>query len=126
MPGTDSHAGGISCREAQSLIREYVDGSIRDRGLKHLLEHVRGCQSCYNELETNFMVDRTIRLLDEGSEESFDLVPLFKKDMQERERAAKTRGRMNAVHTLILLFTILLIVFLLLDLTGVFHITKML
>lgn len=125
MASTDPHAGGITCREAQGLIRPYVDGTIRDRSLRHLIGHVRSCRSCYSELETNFMVDRTIRLLDEEGEQSFDLVPLLKEDMEKRERAANRRGVMSTVHTLILLFTILLIALLLLDLTGIFHITHM-
>ena len=125
--GKESRAGGLSCREAQGLIRSYVDGTIRDRNLHRFIAHVRGCPACYSELETNFMVDRTVRLLDDDSKDlSFDLVPMLENDLNEREQNAFSRSRLGTAHKVILLITIALIVFLLLDLTGIFHVTSVL
>lgn len=118
--------GGISCREANRLIREYVDGSIRDRDLTRLISHVRDCPSCYNELETNFMVTRTIQYLDNEEEGSFELKPLLEKDMNARQEEVRTRGWMTGLHSVIVFVTIILIALLLLDLTGIFRMGELL
>lgn len=119
-------AGGISCREAVPMIRDYIDGSIRDRDLRHLIAHVRNCPSCYNELETNFMVDRTVRYLNNEEDQSYDLKPLLERDLQEREADVRRRGWMSSLHSWIVFATVVLILLLLLDLTGVFRLGELL
>lgn len=126
MAGRNEKKGGLDCREADVLIREYVDGSIRDRDLPRLVAHVRNCPSCYNELETNFMVARTIRVLDSDEADSFNLKPLLEKDLAERQEDVRTRGWLSGLHSWIVFATVVLIVLLLLDLTGIFRLGELL
>ncbi len=118
--------GGISCREAQPMIRDYIGGSLRDRDLRHLIAHVRGCSACYNELETDFMVDRTVRYLNSEEDRSYNLKPLLEKDLQEQEVDVRRRGWMSGLHSWIIFGTFVLILLLLLDLTGVFRLGELL
>ena len=117
--------GGIRCREAAPLMRAYIEDNIRDRDLRHLISHVRGCQNCYNELETSFMVDRTIRTLNSEEDPTYDLKLMLEKDLQEKETDVRRRGWMGTMHSWIVFGTVLLILLLLLDLTGVFRLGEL-
>ena len=65
----------ITCREIVGMIPDFLDGKLSGRQQEHFLEHIRNCRNCYEELETNYMVNRTINYLDQDSRAggSFDL-----------------------------------------------------
>ncbi len=115
----------LSCKEAQAMIPGFLADSLHDRDSLRFLRHVQNCRSCYEELETNFMVERTVAFLNEDLpfDTSFDLTPFLAKRIEEKVRFLKTKKRIGIIRTVILIFTLLLIVLMLLDLTGMFHVT---
>ena len=117
----------ITCREIVGMIPDYLDGRLSGRQLEHFLEHIRTCRKCYEELETNYMVGRTIRYLDEGRTEadSFDFRPMLESDLEAQEMTILRRKNIQRLRLLILFFTLLLTLLLVLDITGLFHITSM-
>ncbi len=118
-------ANSSACADAAALIPGFLDGTLNDRDLEAFLVHIRTCKKCYEELETNFMVDRAIKYLNEDmpTDTSFDLTPLLEKELQSRGRALRSKKRIERWRTVILVATLILIVLFLLDLTGLFHVT---
>ena len=113
------------CREITALIPAFLSDSLNERDLQRFLVHVRSCQQCYKELETNFMVERTIRYLNEEVpvNASFDLTPLLEKELEEKTVRLKQDRRVRMLRSFIFLFTLILIILFLLDMTGLFQIT---
>ena len=113
------------CREITAMIPAFLSNTLHERELNRFLLHVRGCQQCYKELETNFMVERTVRYLNEDlpANASFDLTPLLEKELEEKAAGLRQDFRVRVLRSVIFLFTLVLIVLFLLDMTGVFQIT---
>ncbi len=113
------------CRQTVAMIPAFLYDTLNERDLQHFLQHVRTCRHCYEELETNFMVDRTLLYLDKDmpADTSFDLTPLLENELQERTKRLRRDGDIRTLRFLILLSTIVLIVLFFLDMTGLFQIT---
>ena len=120
-------AGGLSCEEVRSMIPEYLAGALHDRETERFLQHVRACEHCYQELETNFLVEKTVAYLnaDVPADASFDLTPLLARELEEKTVFLKNKRWIRWVRNVILIFTLILIALFLLDLTGLFHVTRL-
>ncbi|MEE8885476.1 MAG: anti-sigma factor [Eubacteriales bacterium] len=113
----------ITCREACSMIPGYLDGKLSDRDEAAFLRHVNSCASCRNELETNFMVNETIRYLDNNELESLDLRYLFRKNLRDSQRNLLKRRKMRRLRSVITFLTIVLFSLTVLDLLDIFKVT---
>ena len=49
---------GIDCRQAETLVARYIKHTLSTDELEEFLDHIEHCSSCYDELETYFIVDR--------------------------------------------------------------------
>ena len=115
----------LSCKEAQAMIPGFLADSLSEKETLRFLQHVDSCRKCHEELETNFMVDRTVAYLNENIpfDTSFDLTPLLEKELGEKTLFLRRKKRIRTIRMVILVFTLILIVLMLLDLTGLFHVT---
>ena len=113
----------VTCREIISMIPDYLEGRLSGHQLEHFLEHIRSCPDCYEELETNYMVGKTIDYLDRKEQSaSFDFKPMLENDMEKQEESIIRKRKIRQLQLVILAFTLLLLLFLVLDLTGIFSI----
>ena len=115
---------GLTCKEAQSMIREYITGKLSGRDLERFIGHVRECRECYDELETFFMIDRAVRYLDEDTLHTFNLKSLLEKDLKEKERAVARRKRRRWLFAALTGVTALLTALMLLDVFGIFQVSR--
>ena len=46
----------MDCRTAEGLVNRYIEHELPVNELEEFLEHVQNCPSCYEELETYFIV----------------------------------------------------------------------
>ena len=46
----------MDCRTAEGLVNRYIEHELSVNELEEFLEHVQNCPSCYEELETYFIV----------------------------------------------------------------------
>ena len=115
----------ITCREAEAMIPDYLEDRLSDKDLAVFLNHVNNCNKCHDELETNFMVDLTVRYLNEEDPRgSFNLKPMLQKDINEKTAYLVHKHRMRKVRILIFFVTLMLVILLLLDLVHVLGITE--
>ena len=113
------------CKRIVGMIPAFLADTLSDRDLESFLVHVHSCDHCYHELETEFMVDRAVSFLnrDIPFDQSFDLTPKLKQELQERARLLRHKQRIARARMVILILTLALILLLVLDLTGIFHVT---
>jgi anti-sigma factor RsiW len=110
----------ISCREAETLISPYLEGTISDRDTAAFLKHIENCNRCYNELETDFMVKTTVDYLnDEVPVRSYNLRPLLAEHLKKSRMEMVHQHRMLVFRIVVSAGTGILFVLLLLDLTGI-------
>ena len=116
------------CRETVAMIPAFLSDSLTDRELRRFLLHVRTCPRCYKELETNYMVERTVAYLNEDlpSDTPLDLTPLLDSELEDKTARLGRDRVMRLFLMVIFLFTLGLIILFLLDLTGMFRITEVL
>ncbi|MDY2837782.1 MAG: zf-HC2 domain-containing protein [Bilifractor sp.] len=110
----------ITCREAEAMIPDYLADKLSDRDLAVFLNHINNCNKCHDELETNFMVDLTVRYLNEENPQgSFNLKPMLQKNINEKTVYLVRKHRMRKLRAFIFIITLMLVILLLLDLVHV-------
>lgn len=119
----------MDCKEAESLVQDYIANRIPPKKLGEFIEHVNYCSSCYDELETYYMIYFAMKYLDEDRHTSYNMKDMLSEDLRKKAQYAK-RFRIRRIISIcaILILTMLLvfaIVFLLLsedtnDVWGVF------
>ena len=74
----------MNCQTAESMVTRYIEHDLSVEELESFLEHVESCPSCYDELETYFIVHAAIRQLDEESQDStLDFRELLEEDIRK-------------------------------------------
>lgn len=104
----------MDCRTAESMVNRYIDHTLKVDELEEFLDHVESCPSCYDELETYFIVYEVTQQLDDQAENTvLDFKTLLAQDIRKSRRYIhKKRGMQFAAGMLILMLTGALIVFL--------------
>ena len=73
----------MNCQTAASMVNRYIEHDLSVDELENFLEHVENCPSCYDELETYFIVHAAMQQLDEESRDSsLDLRELLEEDFR--------------------------------------------
>ncbi len=74
----------MNCKEAESLIPQYLNDSMDRDTLLEFMTHIRECKECYDELDTYFMVEKAVQALKQEENQSFDLSHLLEEDLNRR------------------------------------------
>ena len=77
----------MDCGTAESMVNRYIDHTLSVNELESFLEHVEECSSCYDELETYFIVHEAMYQLDrENGESILDFRELLEEDIHKSKR----------------------------------------
>lgn len=77
----------MKCRAAEGMVNRYINHTLSVEELEEFLEHISTCSSCYDELETYFIVHEATQQLDEeDSDSAFDLKELLEQDIKKSRR----------------------------------------
>ena len=91
----------MDCRTAEGMVSSYIKHDLPLNELEEFLDHVQNCSSCYDELETYFIVHAAIRQLDEESKDStLDFRELLEEDIRKSKHyilKKKFRRALSAV-----------------------------
>ena len=68
----------MNCQTAESMVNRYIEHDLSVDELENFLEHVENCPSCYDELETYFIVHAAMQQLDS----TLDLRELLEEDIR--------------------------------------------
>lgn len=99
----------MNCQEAERLVQAYIDDALPPKKLEAFILHVSNCPSCYEELETYFIIHHAIRYLDEDRHDDYNMKALLSDDLQIKKKRVKMHNRMHmtAIYVSILLGIIL-------------------
>lgn len=103
----------MDCRTAESMVARYMNHTLKTDELEEFLDHIEHCPSCYDELETYFIVNKVTQQLDEQEDGSvLDFQKLMEQDIRRSRRSIhKKRGIQFAGGILTLILTVILVVF---------------
>lgn len=74
----------MNCSKAESMIGRYIDHALPLEELEDFLAHIETCSSCYDELETHFIVHEAMQQLDaEDEDASMDFQHLLELDIKK-------------------------------------------
>ncbi|MDO4305677.1 MAG: zf-HC2 domain-containing protein [Eubacteriales bacterium] len=77
----------MNCRAAEGMVMRYINHTLSIEEMEEFLEHVQSCCSCYDELETYFIVHEAIVQLDEDEGDAvLDLQHLLEQDLKKSRR----------------------------------------
>lgn len=108
----------MDCRTAQSLINSYIEKKMTIEQLEQFLKHVKNCPSCYDELETYFIVYYAMKRLDD-KEGSFNMSKLLQEDMKKRRRQVLCYRIQEIILIILILITASIVVMELLQMLGI-------
>lgn len=77
---------GMDCRTAESMVTRFIAHTLTVDELEEFLDHIEHCPSCYDELETYFIVHEAMQQLDE---EEDGTVLDFKKLLEQEIRRSR-------------------------------------
>ena len=77
----------MDCRTAEGMVSSYIEHKLPVNELEEFLDHVESCSSCYDELETYFIVHEVTQQLDDSSSNSvLDFKNLLEQDIRKSRR----------------------------------------
>lgn len=77
----------MDCRTAEGMVNSYIEHKLPVDELENFLDHIQECSSCYDELETYFIVHEVMQQLDDNSRDSvLDFKDLMEQDIQSSRR----------------------------------------
>ncbi len=98
---------GIDCRQAETLVARYINHTLSTDELEEFLDHIEHCSSCYDELETYFIVHEAIQQLDEEDGTVLDFKKLLEQDIRRSRRHIRQKRWLHFLS--VLLFVAVLI-----------------
>ena len=98
----------MECYVAEEMVNGYINHTLKPAELEDFLEHVRNCPSCYDELETHFIVNEAMNQLTEEGETTLDFKVLLEQNLRQAERHV-LRLRLQKVLVLWTLITIVIL-----------------
>ena len=88
----------MNCQTAESMVNRYIEHDLSVDELENFLEHVENCPSCYDELETYFIVHAAMQQLDEKQEDSvLDFKELLEEDIRKSKRYIRKKKFHRAI-----------------------------
>ena len=82
----------MKCRVAEVMVNRYINHTLTVDELEEFLEHVERCSSCYDELETYFIVHAAMNQLDNGDTEPvLDFKNLLEQDLKKSRRYVRKK-----------------------------------
>lgn len=79
----------MTCREAQSLVNDYINRDLGEKKLDSFLKHVRECKECYEELEIYYIIHFAVQRLDSEEQISYDVKRMLEEDLRDAEKCVR-------------------------------------
>lgn len=115
----------MECSKAEGMVTRYINRTLTLKELEEFLQHIENCSSCYDELETYFIVQQAMQQLDEEDEETImDFRHLLEQDLKRSriDVIRKKAGRciLAILCCLVLGFLITFLIFIMMEVFQLF------
>ena len=92
----------IDCRQAEAMVTKYINHTLSTDELEEFLDHIEHCTSCYDELETYFIVHKAIQQLDEKEDGTvYNFRELLEQDIHRAHRHIRQRRGLHFLSLLL-------------------------
>ena len=102
----------MDCQTAEEMVNRYINHTLSLEDMESFLDHISTCSSCYDELETSFIVNEAMQRLTQEEEEEEGALDFRQLLDQDICRSRKYIRRMKIRRGLEILAVLLLIGFL--------------
>lgn len=93
----------MNCHVAEGMVTRYIDHTLKVDELEEFLDHVESCSSCYDELETYFIVQEAMNQLDDGeTETALDFKDLLEQDLKKSRRYVRKKKTIKFIEIMLL------------------------
>lgn len=100
----------IDCLTAEGMVSKYIRHTLSVDELEEFLDHVESCPSCYDELETHFIVYEALQQLDEKEDGTvLDFRKLLEQDIRRSRRTIRQRKAIKAVTGILVFGTLVVL-----------------
>ena len=79
----------MDCKNVERWIPFYLNEELNERDTREFLNHIKSCESCYQEMEIIYMASAGLERLESGS--SIDINKEMHRIMQHSEKKLKKR-----------------------------------
>ena len=111
----------MDCYTAEQKITGFIQNELDDDETEAFLTHIRGCESCRRELETNYFIVEGLRMLDTDSDD-FDVKGTMDRAIRSAYQRLRTaRGWKIVLYSVNTLVFLSVISTLLLELRVLFY-----
>ncbi len=93
-----------TCRDFQKQVQPFINHQLDDQELKDFLEHIKTCKKCADELETYYIVDYSLKYLDNDTTHSYNIQQMLQERLKEEEHDLKLRRVMRILIPIGLFF----------------------
>lgn len=77
----------MNCRTAEEMVNQYMNHTLSIEEMEEFLDHIQSCSSCYDELETYFIVHEAMQQLDEDEDgKLLDFKKLLEQEIRRTRR----------------------------------------
>lgn len=90
----------MTCQESEQYIQAFVDDKLTGDELEAFLWHINNCHTCYDEMETSYLLKEALARLEDGT--SFDLHTELKEKISAMESFVIFRNHASIFRRLIL------------------------
>ncbi len=104
----------MTCQKALQQITEYLQGNLTTKEEMELISHVDTCESCFEELELNYIMLVGLDKLDKEQSSSMDFTAMLKEYMDKSRRQYKKEKRIKQFLISGIILVVLLLIGLLL------------
>lgn len=113
---------GIDCRQAETMVAGYIGHTLSVDEMEEFLDHIEHCSSCYDELETYFIVHEAVQQLDEKEDGTvLDFRKLLEQDIRRARRHIRQKRWLHFLSVLLFMAVLIaaasFVVFLLIEIT---------
>ena len=92
----------MDCRTAEGMVSSYIKHDLPLNELEEFLDHVQNCSSCYDELETYFIVHKAIQQLDEKEDGTvYNFRELLEQDIHRAQRHIRQKRGLHFLSLLL-------------------------
>ena len=94
---------GMDCQESCNCIPLFIEDKLTGDELSAFLLHVKSCKSCYEEMETNYLLKEALSRLEQG--ESFNIHAELLKKFRIYEKLSGLHNATQLTRRVILLIS---------------------
>ena len=98
----------MECKEAEKLIRKFIDDELDYRESIQFMEHVKECGNCKEELAIQFLVSEGMANLEEGV--AFDLQGELERRMERVEKRMARHENLRYLSYVTEFFAVVLLI----------------